>query len=91
MTKYDLIDHVAEKAELTKKAAGVAVEAMLDAITQSLRKGDSVTLSQFGTFLVQERTERTGRNPITGAPITIPGKKVPKFRPSKTLKDSVNS
>ncbi len=90
MNKTDLIDRVAESTELNKTAASRAVEAVLDIITGSLRQGDSVTLSGFGTFSVSNRSQRTGRNPRTGESITIPASKAPKFKSGKGLKDALN-
>ncbi|MGE5241620.1 MAG: HU family DNA-binding protein [Bacteroidota bacterium] len=90
MNKTDLIDRVAESTELNKTAASRAVEAILDIITGSLRQGDSVTLSGFGTFSVSNRSQRTGRNPRTGESITIPASKAPKFKSGKGLKDALN-
>ena len=90
MNKSDLIDAIATKADLPKAAAGRALDAMLDAVTSSMQKGDSVSLVGFGTFTVKERAARTGRNPQTGAEIQIPAAKVPSFKPGKGLKDAVN-
>jgi len=90
VNKTDLIDRVAESTELNKTAASRAVEAVLDIITGSLRQGDSVTLSGFGTFSVSNRSQRTGRNPRTGESITIPASKAPKFKSGKGLKDALN-
>ena len=90
MNKTDLIDHVAKQADISKAAAGRAVEALVGAIKTSLRKGHSVTLVGFGTFVVGKRAARTGRNPRTGATIKIKAAKVPKFRPGKALKDAIN-
>ena len=90
MNKTDLIDKVAESTELSKTSAIRAVEAMLDVITGTLRNGDSVTLSGFGTFSVSNRAPRSGRNPRTGEPITIPASKSAKFKSGKGLKDAVN-
>ena len=90
VNKTDLIDRVAESTELNKTAASRAVEAILDIITGSLRQGDSVTLSGFGTFSVSNRSARTGRNPRTGEMIAIPASKAPKFKSGKGLKDALN-
>ena len=90
MTKTEMIDAVAEAAELSKAAAGRAVDAMLDSVSGALQKGDQVTLIGFGTFLVRDRAARTGRNPQTGATINIKAAKVPAFKPGKALKDAVN-
>ena len=89
MNKTDLIDAIASAAELNKKQAKAALEATLDAITASLKKGDSVQLIGFGTFKVNERKARTGRNPQTGKEIQIPASKVPSFVSGKALKDAV--
>ncbi len=90
MNKQDLIDSVAKSADLSKAAAGRALDAAIAAIKTSLKKGGSVTLVGFGTFSVSKRAARSGRNPRTGATIKIKAAKVPKFRPGKALKDAVN-
>ena len=90
MNKTELIDHIAKQADISKAAAGRALEAIVAGIRSSLRKGNSVTLVGFGTFAVGKRAARTGRNPRTGASIKIKAAKVPKFRPGKALKDSLN-
>jgi DNA-binding protein HU-beta len=90
MSKKDLIDAVASEADLTKEKAGVAVEAVLDHIRKSLKKGDEVRIPDFGTFKVSKRKAREGRNPATGETIKIPASKVAKFAPSKGLKDLLN-
>ena len=90
MNKTELIDAVADSANLSKADAGRAVDAVVDAITGSLKGGDSVTLVGFGTFLVRDRAARTGRNPQTGASINIKAAKVPAFKAGKALKDAVN-
>jgi len=89
MNKADLIEEVANVVG-TKKDAQAAVEKVLEAVTKALKAGDSVTLVGFGTFKVDKRAARTGRNPQTGAAIKIAAKKVPKFVPGKALKDAVN-
>lgn len=89
MTKTDLIAKIAEKAELTKVAAGVALDAIVDTITESLTEGESVQLIGFGTFEVRERSARTGRNPQTGEEIQIAATKVPAFKAGKALKDAI--
>jgi nucleoid DNA-binding protein len=88
MNKEDIINEVA-KATCTKAEAGKAVNALLEAVTKSLKKGNKVTITGFGTFSVAKRSARTGRNPQTGKPIKIAAKKVPKFTSGKALKDSV--
>ncbi len=90
MNKTDLIDVVAESADLPKASAGRAVDAMVNAITKALKKNDEVTLVGFGTFSVRKRAARAGRNPRTGATIKIAASKVPAFKPGKALKDAVN-
>ncbi len=90
MNKTDIIDHVARQADISKAAAGRAVDAVLGAIQQSLEQGGDVTLAGFGTFTVSARAARTGRNPRTGDAIKIEASKLPKFKPGKALKDAVN-
>ena len=90
MNKTDLIDAIALSADISKAAAGRALDAALDSITETLQKGDQVTLVGFGTFSVKERAARTGRNPQTGEPIQIKASKSPGFKAGKALKDAVN-
>jgi DNA-binding protein HU-beta len=90
MNKTDLIDHIATVADISKAAAGRALEAAIGGIAESLRKGDSVTLVGFGSFYVGKRAARSGRDPRTGATIQIEAASVPKFRAGKNLKDMVN-
>ena len=90
MNKSELIEHIAADADISKAAAARALESAIDSITSALKKGDSVSLVGFGTFEVSKRAERSGRNPSTGAAITIKAASVPKFRPSKALKDALN-
>lgn len=90
MNKSDLIDAIAQSADLTRAQAGNALDGALSAIKDALGKNDSVTLVGFGTFKVGERAARTGRNPRTGAEIKIKAVKVPKFTAGKALKDAVN-
>lgn len=90
MSKKDLIDAVAKECELTKEKAGNAVEAILGHIKSAMKNGEEVRLPDFGTFKVAKRNAREGRNPATGATINIPASKVPKFTPSKGLKDALN-
>jgi len=89
MNKNDIINEVAKVVQ-TKKEAQAAVESILSSITDALRKGETVTVSGFGTFKVQKRAARTGRNPKTGAPIEITAANVPRFIPGKAIKDAVN-
>ncbi len=90
MNKSELIDAVAAGADISKASAGRAIDSMVDAITESLRKGDPVALVGFGTFSVKDRAARQGRNPQTGATIQIPAARVPGFKAGKGLKDAVN-
>ncbi len=90
MNKTELIDRIAESADLSKASAGRALDAAIDAITDSLKAADPVALVGFGTFTVRDRAARTGRNPQTGAPIQIAAARVPAFKPGKALKQAVN-
>lgn len=89
MTKKDLIDLIAKKANLTNKAARDAVGAFLNAVRDSLKRGEKVVITGFGTFSVRNRASRPGRNPKTGEKITIQARKAPGFTPGKTLKKVV--
>lgn len=89
LTKQDVINSVAEKADLTKKQATAAVDAVLGTVQDALAAGDAVGLIGFGSFEVKERAAREGRNPQTGDKIQIPAKKVPSFKAGKQLKDAV--
>jgi len=89
MNKAELINAVAEKADLSKKDTELAVAAVIDVITATLKKGDKVQLVGFGSFEVKSRAARTGRNPKTKEPIKIPASKVPVFKAGKALKDAV--
>jgi DNA-binding protein HU-beta len=90
MNKTDLINAIAEKAELTKADAGRALEAYLEAVQKSLEAGEDVSVVGFGTFTVRKRAARTGRNPRTNETIKIKASKVPAFKAGKTLKDALN-
>jgi len=90
MNKSELIQSVAEVADLPKTTAAKAVDAMIDTIKDALTDGDTVTLIGFGTFTVRERAARKGRNPQTGKTIEIKAAKVPVFKPGKALKEAVN-
>ncbi|MGB0733476.1 MAG: HU family DNA-binding protein [Pontibacterium sp.] len=90
MNKSELIDAIAASADIPKAAAGRALDATLEAVTESLTKGEPVALVGFGTFAVKERAARTGRNPQTGDPIEIAAATLPTFKPGKALKDAVN-
>lgn len=89
MNKAELIDLIAERAELTKAAASLALEALIDGVTGSLKSGDPVVLVNFGTFVVKQRAAREGRNPQTGQKININAAKVVGFKAGKALKDAV--
>ena len=90
MNKAELIEHIARQADISKAAAGRALEAVLSGVESTLKKGESVSLVGFGTFAVSTRPARTGRNPRTGDEINIRKAKIPKFRPGKGLKDALN-
>jgi DNA-binding protein HU-beta len=90
VNKSQLIDKIAADAELSKAAAGRALDSMIDAVTEALKSDDQVALVGFGTFSVRERSARTGRNPQTGETIQISAAKVPSFKAGKALKDAVN-
>ena len=90
MNKAEIIDNVARSADISKAAAGRALDSTVAAIKTALKKGGMITLVGFGTFYVGKRAARTGRNPRTGAAIKIKAAKVPKFRAGKALKDAVN-
>ncbi len=90
MNKSELIDAIAEGADISKASAGRALDSLLDGITDALKKGDQVSLVGFGTFSVKHRPARTGRNPQTGKEIQIEAANVPNFKAGKALKDSVN-
>ena len=90
MNKSDLIEAVANEADLSKADASRAVDAVVDSITKALSRGDKVTLVGFGVFSVRKRAARQGRNPKTGAPLQIAAGKTPGFKAGKALKDAVN-
>jgi len=89
MTKADLIARIAKDAKVSKKAGEVALNTIVKAVKETLKKGQSLTLVGFGTFSLGKRAARMGRNPQTGAAIKIKAAKVPKFKPGKALKDAV--
>lgn len=90
MNKSELIDRISESANLSKADAGRALDAVIDAITESLANAEPVTVVGFGTFAVRERGARTGRNPQTGETIQIAAARVPAFKAGKALKDALN-
>ena len=89
MLKTNLVEQVASMTGLTKKAANDAVDAFVDTVTSALKKGDDVLITGFGKFEVRVRSQREGRNPQTGAKISIPATKTPAFRAGKALKAAV--
>jgi len=89
VNKSELIDAVASAADISKTAAGRAIDGLTDAIGDALKNGDQVTLVGFGTFSVRDRAERKGRNPQTGEEITIKAAKIPSFKAGKGLKDTI--
>ncbi|MCF6327756.1 DNA-binding protein HU-beta [hydrothermal vent metagenome] len=90
MNKNELAGVVAERADISKAQAGDAVDAVIDAITATLKAGDEIRLVGFGTFSVSRRKATKGRNPATGAEIDIPASNQAKFKPGKGLKDTIN-
>jgi len=90
MNKSELIDSIAQHANLTKADAGKALDGLIDSIENTLKLGNSVALVGFGTFEIKHRGERKGRNPQTGAEITIAAVTLPSFKPGKALKEAVN-
>lgn len=89
MTKDQLLEMMAKKAEISKRAAGDALDAVIEAVTKTLQKGGKLTLTGFGSFSISKRSARQGVNPKTGAKIKIPAMKVPKFKAGKILKEAV--
>lgn len=90
MKKSEIIDRISTESNISKAAAGRALDAALDAIADSLKRAETVTLLGFGTFSVRERAARMGRNPQTGDSIKIAASKAPAFKPAKALKDALN-
>lgn len=90
MNKSELIDGIAESAEIPKAVAGRALDAMIESVTGALKSGEQVVLIGFGTFSVKDRAARTGRNPQTGEPIQIAAARIPSFKAGKALKGAVN-
>ena len=90
MNKSQLIEKIAEGADVSKASAGRALDSFIEAVTGALKEDDSVALVGFGTFSVRERAARTGRNPQTGETIEIAAAKVPAFKAGKALKDACN-
>lgn len=90
MNKQELVSAIAEKSGLTKVDSEKALNGMIEAVKNSMSRGESIQLVGFGTFSVSERSARTGRNPQTGKEIQIPAKKIAKFKPGKALSESIN-
>ena len=90
VNKAELIDKMAASADISKASATRALDAMLDAVTDSLKQSEQVALVGFGTFTVKERAARQGRNPQTGATIQIAAARIPSFKAGKALKDALN-
>jgi DNA-binding protein HU-beta len=89
MNKTELIEKIAKNTGQSKTAAAAAVDSMIEGITKSLKKGDSITFVGFGTFSTSKRKARTARNPQTGEEVAVPKRRVARFKPGKTLKDAV--
>ncbi|KPV98123.1 HU family DNA-binding protein [Pseudoalteromonas shioyasakiensis] len=90
VNKSQLIDQIAADADISKAAAGRALDSFIEAVSGALKDGDSVALVGFGTFSVRERAARSGRNPQTGETIQIAAANIPSFKAGKALKDAVN-
>ena len=91
MTKAELIDDVSHAVDMSRKDSEIIVETIFESIVKSLRTGDKIEIRGFGSFRTRQREARVGRNPKTGARVDVPPKKIPYFKPSKELKDLVNS
>jgi integration host factor subunit beta len=91
LTKADLIEEILRVSELPRRESETIVETIFDSIIQSLQKGEKIEIRGFGSFRTRQRRGRVGRNPKTGAKVEVPAKKIPFFKPSKELKDFVNS
>lgn len=91
MTKADLVEDIAKRSSLSRKDAEVIVQTVLDSVIESLRDGTKVELRGFGSFRLRDRSARQGRNPKTGATVHVPAKRVPYFKPGKSLKQLINS
>ena len=91
MTKAELIEEVCRTGSLTRKDSELIVETVFRSIVDSLRAGDKIEIRGFGSFRTRQREARTGRNPKTGAPVAVPARRVPFFKPSKELRDGINA
>lgn len=90
MTKADLVDQVTAIGDLTRRDGEVIVDTLFDAVIGALKSGDKIEIRGFGSFRTRQRNARIGRNPKTGEKVDVPAKRVPFFKPSKELRDSVN-
>lgn len=90
MTKKDLVNNIQEQSNLLKKEAEQVMESVLDIIKETLASGEEVKISGFGKFVIQQKHDRTGRNPQTGEPLTITARKILTFKPSSLLKQNIN-
>lgn len=90
MTKADLVDKVTALGDLTRRDSEVIVDTLFDSVIGALKSGDKIEIRGFGSFRTRQRNARTGRNPKTGAKVEVPAKRVPFFKPSKELRDTVN-
>ena len=90
MTKADLVDKVTALGDLTRRDGEVIVDTLFEAVIGALQSGDKIEIRGFGSFRTRQRNSRIGRNPKTGAKVDVPAKRVPFFKPSKELRDSVN-
>jgi integration host factor subunit beta len=91
MTKADLIEDISQAAEMSRKDSELIVDTIFESIVKSLRTGEKIEIRGFGSFRTRERKSRVGRNPKTGARVEVPAKRIPYFKPSKELKDVVNT
>ncbi len=91
MTKAELVEEVARNTQLTKKHAEIIVNTVFDSIVHSLKSGEKIELRGFGSFRIRRREARVGRNPKTGAPVDVPPKRIPYFKPGKELRELLNS
>ncbi|GAC1426105.1 MAG: integration host factor subunit beta [Acidobacteriaceae bacterium] len=90
MTKADLVDRVTGLGDLTRRDGEIIVDTLFESVIGALRSGDKIEIRGFGSFRTRQRNSRIGRNPKTGARVEVPAKRVPYFKPSKELRDSVN-
>ncbi len=91
MTKADLVEEIAETADISKKHAKVIVDTFIECIVEALLRGEKIELRGFGSFRIRNRKARSGRNPKTGDPVEVPEKLIPYFKPGKVLKEMLNS